>query len=113
MHAPTEQFQTQGAPADGRPPLTIATAVQWRSVLLTLVETSPQPALDLRGTPACDSFGIQLLCSAVKTARARGKTFRVVQPSAAILEACAATGIQLSDIGVEHRPHEPAHPHGR
>ncbi|PTY02445.1 hypothetical protein DB347_23870 [Opitutaceae bacterium EW11] len=90
-----------GRTTDEHPILTIATAASWRNVLITLVETSPQPSLDLRSVQACDTIGVQLLHSAFRAALQCGKRFRILHPSPAILAACATAGFPPEQVGIE------------
>ena len=50
--------------------------------------------LDFSNTFMCDTAGIQLICSARKTAQAMKKKFSVVNPSEALINAVAERGKQ-------------------
>ncbi len=51
-------------------------------------------SLDLKQVSACDITGVQLLCSARKTAELNHKSFSVSEASAAVIEAVSETGLE-------------------
>lgn len=55
---------------------------------LLMGETSSREAveLDLGGIDACDAAGIQLVCACRNSAVAAGKSFRLINPSPAMVE---------------------------
>jgi len=74
-------------------PLTIYHVGPWKTYLAELCAKEQNLRLDLGAAKSCDSAGIQLLCSAKKTAAARGKSFEIENASTDILNAFQALGL--------------------
>ena len=55
-------------------------------------------ALDLKGVSDCDISGLQLLCSARKTANSSGKTFSVDDASNSILDTFNKAGLDFEAV---------------
>lgn len=63
-----------------------------------------QPAdpviLDLSEVTACDTAGLQLLCSAQRSATLNGRAWRPQHPSEAVLRACTEVGMKPEQLGL-------------
>ncbi len=59
--------------------------------------------LNLSAIDSCDAAGIQLLCSAQKTALCRGRAFSLQTPSAAVLKAFQSVGLDINQFKSETR----------
>jgi len=65
-----------------------------------LAQSVPAFALDLSAVTACDSAGLQLLCSARRSVLSAGRTWRLVHPSEPVLRACAEVAIKPEELGL-------------
>ena len=55
-------------------------------------------SLDLKNVNACDITGVQLLCSARKTAALNHKIFTVSEASAAVIKAVSDAGLEPDEL---------------
>ena len=81
--------------------LDIYCAEDLHEALGTHIAKAPSLELDLSGVVACDAVGLQLLCSARRSATAADKGFRVVAASEPVLESCAALGITAEQLAID------------
>lgn len=77
--------------------LTIYEVAFIRHELLMCFENYNDLALDLSRTNDCDTAGIQLLCSAQKTAKQTGKTFKIANASKCFYEAVSLIGLDTEN----------------
>jgi len=63
-----------------------------RAALLEHLDHGAPLHLDLSAVQSCDTAGIQLLCSAQKTATQRGQSFRA-ELSASVRDGCSRLGL--------------------
>lgn len=85
-------------------PLTIYTV---EAIRAQMVERLPQPdglTLDLGAVDSCDCAGLQLLCSAHKSAIGSGSRFQISQFSPAIVKAAEGIGLSLEAIQTHSTP---------
>ena len=83
--------------------LDIYSADAFREELVRHVQARPSVALDLSAVEACDITGLQLLCSAAKTAAADGKRFEIAAVSTALTETRTALGFTAEQLsGASH-----------
>lgn len=75
--------------------MTIAHAARLRTVLLDAIEGAGHVAVEIEKVSAIDLTGLQLLCSAHRTACQRGGTFELlsVEQSEAVAEAAGIAGL--------------------
>lgn len=66
--------------------MTIYTAAEQKTQLIGHLEHAPELALDLSGVSEFDGAGLQLLLALRAEAERQGRGFRVVDPSAAVVE---------------------------
>jgi anti-anti-sigma factor len=79
--------------------LDIAGSGELREIFSRSVQEQAGIIIDLSAVESCDLAGLQLLCAARKTAVQSGKSFRVIQPSAAVLETASALGLAPGEFG--------------
>jgi anti-anti-sigma factor len=63
-----------------------------REALIVLVREHAAPVLDLQAVETSDAAGVQLLCSANKSAAQSGKRLTFFQPSPALILCCESLG---------------------
>ncbi|GBC60706.1 anti-sigma factor antagonist [Desulfonema ishimotonii] len=73
--------------------MTVADAAAIRDKLVACFDSCESLIADLRDVADCDAAGVQLICSAHKTADATGKRFAVVNASEAVIKAVARAGL--------------------
>jgi len=78
--------------------LEIREAEELLRALRDFVQQEGQPVIDLSGVESCDTAGLQLLCSARKTAAAAGKALQVLDTPPAVQDAAAALGLRLDEV---------------
>jgi len=76
--------------------LQISVANELRGALLEFTGSSPTPRVDLSGVTECDTAGLQLLCSAGRTAESGSKPLELVGISPAVCSAAEALGLPLT-----------------
>lgn len=64
------------------------------------VRTAASVELDLSGVTGCDPVGVQLLCSARRSAEAAAKPFRIVRISEPFARVCAALGLASDQLAL-------------
>lgn len=82
--------------------LSLHTAEAFHEALRQHVTSEPSVTLDLTGVDECDLAGVQLLCSAQKTAFEAGKPWKAGL-SAVIVNMCEALGIPAGSISGDVR----------
>lgn len=75
--------------------ITVYDAVDLHKGLLNYLEAHDKLVVDLATVKECDTEGIQLISSAMQSARAAGKTFVIENASESIKEAARRAGIVL------------------
>lgn len=81
--------------------LDIQRVVELRDILNAQPATPQAPfEIDLASVTRCDTAGVQLLCSARRSAISNGRDWRPQQPSEAVLRACSEVGIQREELGL-------------
>ena len=75
--------------------LTINGAAEIHAKLLNAFADNQDIVLDLNDVKDCDTAGIQLMCSAVKTAENMNKKLSLINISDAVNDAAERVGIQL------------------
>ena len=78
--------------------LSIYEASALREALAACMENEAGLELDLKGVTDCDASGLQLLCSARKTAGQRGKGIRVVGAPQALLDFVRRAGLDWDEV---------------
>ena len=78
--------------------LSIHQVTALREELLSTLEKHEQLVLALDEVETCDAAGIQLLCSARKTADAAGKIVMICSPSSAVLDVLREIGNNAQDF---------------
>jgi anti-anti-sigma factor len=76
----------------------IDNAEELRKFLADSLESGPDVILDLSGVLACDTAGLQLICSLRQTAVQRGGRLRIAALSPAIEETAAALGLPIPEL---------------
>ena len=85
--------------------LEIAVAEELHHALRDFICRDRGKDVDLSEVDGCDAAGLQLLCSARKTAERFGRPFQFVGLSAAIRNAASGLGFSLAgDAMVDHEP---------
>ena len=80
--------------------LRIHSADELRVALEDFIRTTSVPVVDLSGVTQCDTAGLQLLCSAVRTAGGMGKSLGLQAASAAVRDGADALGLRLEPLPV-------------
>jgi anti-anti-sigma factor len=75
--------------------LNLYTVADLRDTLIRVVTRETDPCIDLSRVEVCDTAGLQVLCSAKKTAVCAGKKLRIVNPSTAITDVGQSLGVSL------------------
>ena len=75
--------------------LSIETAEELRAAMLDPLAAASDISLDLSAVEACDTAALQLLCSACKTAQARGKRLEFVGMPDAVVQTALALGLTV------------------
>ncbi len=70
----------------------------WRSAIESHMAATPNLEIDLSGVADADTFGIQLLLSAERTAAAAGGSLRLRHIPAAVARAAAAVGLDIESF---------------
>lgn len=78
--------------------LTVYTVENLRSQLLEKLAQSDLLCLDLSQVDTCDCAGLQLLCSARKSAQAQDKGYNLVNCSQAVLDLAQAIGLSQKEF---------------
>ena len=91
-NTPTGTVQIEGA-------MDVLASSALQTALSTCLTEAPTLKLDLSDVVSCDVAGVQVLCSARKTAASLGKTLVVVAVSPSVTELCLAIGVSLDDLG--------------
>ncbi len=78
--------------------MTVMVALELRDQLAECFESYEGVILDLEGAESCDMAGVQLLCSARRTAFETGKEFSVTGASSAVMESVSLAGLDLKEI---------------
>ena len=78
--------------------LTIYQVASLRDELISELEKNERLVLPLDEVETCDAAGIQLLCSARKTADAAGKFVGICMPSSAVLDVIKELGSNVEDL---------------
>lgn len=73
--------------------LTVHTATDNKEALLTYLDSSPAPELDLSGVDEIDTAGLQLLFLAKREAERSGKTVRFTALSRSVLDVLTIAGL--------------------
>lgn len=73
--------------------MTIYRAAELRTALLAALGEGGDLLLELDAVDAFDSAGVQLLLAARRSARAAGRTLRLVAPSAGVTQVLATLGL--------------------
>ncbi len=68
--------------------------------LLAGLISHPAVVVDVSSLSECDTLGVQLLCSAVKTAEKLKKIFKISGSSHALSESVAGVGLDAEDFPV-------------
>jgi anti-anti-sigma factor len=76
----------------------LATAAELRASLMNALGSGGATILDAARVSAADLCGLQLLCSAVQSWRARGATFRVEAASEVLTAAARSAGIEPQEV---------------
>lgn len=79
-------------------PLVIATVAGWHAKLVEALTGAGGLSIDLSGITEVDVFGLQLLCSARRSAGKDGARPRLKAGPALIDKACARAGIGRSEL---------------
>lgn len=75
-------------------PLTLATVAQWRPRLAQALSGHGALVVDPRAATDFDGFGVQLLCSARRSAMLASRPFRLVTFPEHLARACARAGVK-------------------
>ncbi len=78
--------------------MTIYEAAELRAIFLQGFDETNGLILDLNAVTECDTAGIQLMCSAHKTAKAHQKCFLVEGLSESVVNALSTSGISMERI---------------
>ena len=78
--------------------LCIYQAPYLRSELLNYIENHDCLIFNLNEVEECDAAGIQLMCSALKTATDSHKQFRIFAPSPVVLKTIADMGLKPEEM---------------
>ncbi len=78
--------------------ITVYETVELHSQLRENIEKNDSVELDLSAVTDCDTAGVQLIYSAVKTAKNNGTILNVVNASGAVLTAVNRTGFDPEEI---------------
>jgi anti-anti-sigma factor len=82
--------------------LNVSEVADIRDEIIVCLSARNKIVLDLNGVVDCDSAGVQLLCSAQKTAASQGKELTVVRAPAVVRESAARVGLRLvEDLGCQ------------
>jgi len=76
--------------------MTIYEASALRKELLECLEDHDSLVLDLEEVSNCDTAGVQVICSAIKTVTDAGKTFSVRAVSAEVVQAAFRAGLDAN-----------------
>jgi anti-anti-sigma factor len=80
--------------------LNVCDVAEIREELIACLTARSRLVLDLKGVCDCDTAGVQLLCSAHKSAAALGKEWVIVSTPTAVRDAAARVGLRLiEDLG--------------
>jgi anti-anti-sigma regulatory factor len=85
----------EAAPLKIQGPLTIYEVIDVRDRFLEHLNNTGELRLELEEVTDCDTVGIQLLYSALKTARDRGQVFDLKSVSIAVKKAAERAGINM------------------
>ncbi|RPI74915.1 MAG: STAS domain-containing protein [Desulfobacteraceae bacterium] len=85
----------EAAPLKIQGPLTIYEVVDVRERFLAHLKKTGELSLELEAVTDCDTAGIQLLYSALKTAKDRERPFDLKNVSVAVKEAAERAGVNL------------------
>jgi anti-anti-sigma regulatory factor len=103
---PGDPVRPAAQPTTLGPSLTLYTAEEVRVRLMDLLQLPGDLVLDLSQVEKCDCAGLQLLCSAQKSAVMSGRHIRIIYCSQAILAAAEAIGLQR-DAFMSATPNQP------
>lgn len=78
--------------------LDIYSAGDLRDLLRQELQARSELTLDLSQVDACDAAGLQIFCSAARTAEEAGKKFRIVHPSAAASHVSDGIGLSVEEL---------------
>jgi anti-anti-sigma factor len=78
--------------------LTIRNAEEVRRLMSGALDAGAGLVLDVTDIQACDTAGLQLICSLRKSAAERGQRFRISGASAAVEECAAALGLSMAEL---------------
>lgn len=83
-------------------PLTLASVAQWRPRLSGALAEAGGLIVDPSGATEIDGFGVQLLCSARRSAMLASRPFRLVSFPENLARACARAGVKPGYLAPFH-----------
>ncbi len=79
-------------------PMSIYEVTDLREAMLEHFRETGGFVLDLAAVDACDTAGVQLLCSARVSARRKDRPFKVLAASDAVIDAIRGIGLSPSEL---------------